>query len=240
MKIYSFTMLFLTISSFAQVSGVGIGTTNPQQTVHLGSPTSTVRVESFNQTNSIYNGGPTSSYPLYVDDLGNLTLEFKPLYNSEASDALDHNVLPGSVVTLVAGDNDGIQTSELFNFTIAVNRASILEVKYNVSIAAFTNLAETKITDRIARRINTYFQVNGVGRKYGHAAKCYTGGTSDGIAESLFNTSTTYISLPSSGSYVIRFYGEISSGITDNIPNTGVATCVKFARGKDTLLFRLH
>ena len=104
----------------------------------------------------------------------------------------------------------------------------------------FLNPIETAIIDRRARRVNTYFQVNGVGRKYGHAGKCYTSGSLDGETGKLFNTSTSYISLPAAGSYVIRFYGEVSSGITNSTANTGLATCVKFARGNDSLLFRLH
>lgn len=231
---------FVSTSAFSQVQGVGINEDNPQQALHLGSTNGTIRVDGLNATNSTYNGGGTATYPLYVDGNGNLTLEFKPLYNSDGSDALDHAILPGSVVTLPAGDNDGLIVGELFNFTIAVNRASILEVKYNVSMDVFLNPAETAISDRRARRVNTYFQVNGAGRKYGQSGKCYTGGSTDGETGKLFNTSTSYISLPAAGSYVIRFYGEVSSGITNSTANTGLATCVKFARGNDSLLFRLH
>lgn len=227
------TIWFVSSVAFCQVQGVGINEDNPQQALHLGSSNGTIRIDGLNSSNSIYNGGGTETYPLYVDGNGNLTLEFKPLYNSNGSDALDHAFLPGSTVTLLAGDNDGIQVGELFNFTIAVNRASILEVKYNVSMDVFLNPGETVISDRRARRINTYFQVNGMGRKYGHAGKCYTGGTTDSETGKLFNTSTSYISLPAAGSYVIRFYGEVSSGITGNTSNTGLATCVKFARGND-------
>jgi hypothetical protein len=234
------TIWFVSSVAFCQVQGVGINEDNPQQALHLGSSNGTIRIDGLNSSNSIHNGGGTETYPLYVDGNGNLTLEFKPLYNSNGSDALDHAFLPGSTVTLLAGDTDGIQVGELFNFTIAVNRASILEVKYNVSMDVFLNPGETVISDRRARRINTYFQVNGMGRKYGHAGKCYTGGTTDSETGKLFNTSTSYISLPAAGSYVIRFYGEVSSGITGNTANTGLATCVKFARGNDSLLFRLH
>jgi hypothetical protein len=237
-KIYTVILFFTFFLSQAQ--NVGINKTTPQQALHLGSSTGTIRVDGLNDANSTFNGGGSVTYPLYVDGDGNLTLEFKPLYNSNGSDALDHATLPGSVVTLPTGDNDGLITGELFNFTIAVNRASILEVKYNVSLDVFSNPAELVITDRRARRINTYFQVNGLGRKYGQAGKCYTSGTSDGETGKLFNTSTSYISLPAAGSYVIRFYGEVSSGITGNTANTGIATCVKFARGNDSLLFRLH
>lgn len=231
---------FVSTTAFSQVQGVGINEDNPQQALHLGSSTGTIRVDGLNDINSDYNGGGAVTYPLYVDGNGNLTLEFKPIYNSNGSDALDHASLPGSTVTLLAGDNDGVIVGELFNFTIAVNRASILEVKYNVSMDVFLNPIEASIIDRRARRINTYFQVNGTGRKYGQSGKCYTGGSVDSETGKLFNTSTSYISLPAAGTYVIRFYGEVSSGITGNTANTGLATCVKFARGNDTLLFRLH
>lgn len=242
-------IFFLSFSCLvsSQVPGVGINETIPEQAIHLGSSTGTIRVDGLNSTNNTYNGGGTATYPLYVDDQGNLTLEFKPLYNSNGSDALDHAVLPGSTVTLLAGDTDGIATGELFNFTIAVNRPAILEVKYNVSVDVFLNPLETVITDRYARRVNTYFRVNGIGRQYGHSSKCYTSGTADSETGSLFNCCTAYISLPAAGSYVIRFYGEVSSGLTGTnagggteVPNTGRATCAKFARGNDSLLFRLH
>ncbi|WP_320815953.1 hypothetical protein [Flavobacterium sp.] len=239
--------LSFSVLAFSQVPGVGINETVPEQALHLGSSTGTIRVEGFNNTNNVNNGGGTKTYPLYADDKGNLTLEFKPLYNSNGSDALDHAILPGSTVTLLAGDNDGIATGELFNFTIAVNRPAILEVKYNVSIEVFLNPAETVIIDRYARRVNTYFRVNGIGRQYGHSSKCYTGGTADSETGSLFNCCTAYINLPAAGSYTIRFYGEVSSGLTGTnagggteVPNTGRATCAKFARGNDSLLFRLH
>ncbi len=235
-----YTLLLFSFFVFSNGQNVGINETTPQQALHLGSSTGTIRIEGLNDANSTFNGGGSITYPLYADGNGNLTLEFKPLYNSNGSDALDHATLPGSTVTLPAGDNDGQIVGELFNFTIAVNRASILEVKYNVSMDVFSNPAELVISDRRARRVNTYFQVNGTGRKYGQAGKCYTSGTLDGETGKLFNTSTSYISLPAAGSYVIRFYGEVSSGITGNTANTGLATCVKFARGNDSLLFRLH
>ena len=242
-------IFFLSFSClvFSQIPGVGINETVPEQALHLGSPTGTIRVEGFNSANNVYNGGGIETYPLYADSQGNLTLEFKPLYNSNGSDALDHAMLPGSTVTLLAGDADGVATGELFNFTIAVNRAAILEVKYNVSIEVFLNPLETVITDYYARRVNTYFRVNGVGRQYGHSSKCYTGGTADSETGSLFNCCTAYINLPAAGSYTIRFYGDVSSGLTGTnagggteVPNTGRATCAKFARGNDSLLFRLH
>jgi hypothetical protein len=242
MKKENYAFVFLLISNliFAQTSGVGINESIPEQALHLGSSSGTIRIDGLNDSNDPYNGGGTNTYPLLVDNLGNLTLEFIPLYNSNGSDALDHLTLPSATITILNGDNDGIESGELFNFTINTNRASILEVKYDVSFEVFLNAAEIAISDKKARRINTYFRVNTGTRQYGVSSKCYNGGSVDSETGNYFNSCTSYINLPTSGTYTIRFYGEVSSGINRSNPNTGLATCVKFARGNDSLLFRLH
>lgn len=237
------------IFCFAQ-QGVGIGTTNPQQQLHLASATGTIRVESLDGINSTYNGGDVNgdsdltndTFPLYVDGNGVFTLELVPLYNSEHSDALDHATLPSSEVTLSATDADGVEVAQLFTYSVGVNRAAILEVKYNLSFEVYEDAANTKITDYFARRISTYFQVDGVStRKYGPASKCYTNQSANGVVGTLYNMCTAYIFLPAAGTYNVSFYGEVSSGTKGGGGGTtSKATHVKFAVENDSLLFRLH
>lgn len=224
----------------AQVSGVGINEPVPEQALHLGSPTGTIRVEGLNETNNEYNGGSASTYPLFVDDAGNLTLEFRSLYNSEGSDALNQADLPQSFVYLPAGDEDGVASAELFNFTINTNSLALLEVKYTISMEVFRDFRRTVLTDKKARRIRTYFTLDGETREFGHAAQCYVSGDSTSKVGFMYNSSTTYITLPAAGTYTIRFYGEVSSGLTNSTPFTGKDTYVIFAGGNDSLLFRLH
>lgn len=244
-----YILLLFTSFVYSQ-TGVGIGTTNPQQKLHLASTTGSIRVESLNGTNSIYNGGDVNgdldltndTFPLYVNGNGEFTLQFVPLYNSEESDALNHASLPTSEVTLAASDGDGTHTEQLFTYSVGVNRAAILEVKYNLSFDIFEDAANTKITDYLARRITTYFQVDGVSaRKYGPASKCFTNQSINGVTGRLYNVCTAYIFLPAAGTYDVSFYGEVSSGVKAGGPGTtSKATHVKFAVGNDTLLFRLH
>jgi len=248
MKCFYILLLF-TSFVFSQ-TGVGIGTTNPQQKLHIASPTGSLRVESLNGVNNTYNGGDVNgdldltndTFPLYVNGNGEFTLQFVPLYNSEESDALDHSVLPSSEVTLAATDGDGIQTEKLFTYSVSVNRPAILEVKYNLSFDVYEDASGTKITDYLARRITTYFQVDGVStRKYGPSAKCFTNKSVNGVTGRLYNVCTAYITLPTTGTYDVSFYGEVSSGVKSGGPGTNAkATHVKFAVGNDTLLFRLH
>ena len=54
--------------SFAQV---GIGTTQPQQDLHIAGDTSTIRIESLNATNIPFNNGIDLA-PVSIDGFGNL------------------------------------------------------------------------------------------------------------------------------------------------------------------------
>ena len=251
MKSYYF-FLFTTTIAFSQ-QGVGIGTTNPQQKLHIASPTGSLRVESLNGVNNTFNGGDVNgdldltndTFPLYVDDKGDFTLELVPLYNSEDSDALDNTVLPGSSVTLLTTDADGKEETQITSYTISINRPTILEVKYNLSFDVYENSAKTIITERVARRVSTYFKVSGLTRRYGPASKCYYSGSANSVPGSMFNASTCYIILPAAGAYTVSFFGEVSSNTKGSGgPPTGLAnvqsTYVEFATGNDSIFFRLH
>ena len=236
---------------FIQISAqVGIDTKDPQQKLHLGSNTGTVRVESLNGVNSPYNAGDVdgdldltnNTYNLYVDSFGNLTTEFQPLYNSNGSDAVDDASIPVNFATLVATDADGIADVQITLFEVTVARPAILEVKYNLSFDIYLNPAKTVISDNYARRVSTYFVVNGVGtRKYGPVSKCYSSGSTLSVTGPMYNASTAYIQLPGAGKYEIQFYGEVSSNIKGGGGGSkSKAAYVEFASGYDAIFLRLH
>jgi hypothetical protein len=62
----------ISASSYGQV---GIGTTAPQETLHLGARTSTIRVEGLDEINNPLNSGPTQLTPVFVTESGNFTLQ---------------------------------------------------------------------------------------------------------------------------------------------------------------------
>ncbi|WP_375238583.1 hypothetical protein [Aurantibacter sp.] len=240
-------LLLFTIQISAQV---GVNTTDPQQTLHVGSNTGTVRIESLDGDNSPYNAGDVdgdldftnNTYNLYVDALGNLTTEFKPLYNSNGSDAVDDAAIPVNFVTLTNSDTDGQADVQITLFEVTVARPAILEVKYNLSFDVYLDAAKTVISDNYARRISTYFVISGVGtRKYGPVSKCYSSGSTLSITGPMYNASTAYIQLPAAGKYDIQFYGEVSSNVKGGGGGTtSKAAYVEFATGYDAIFLRLH
>ncbi|MBE9489763.1 MAG: hypothetical protein IMY67_05670 [Bacteroidetes bacterium] len=264
-KIGFIIFLLLFQNNFAQV---GIGTTDPQQKLHIASPTGTLRVESLDKNFNVYNGGDINNdgdftndlYPLYVDGYGDFTLFFKPLLNSEDLDAFNDSELPNSSVSLFSNDDDGIATTIITTYTITVRRESVLELKYNMSYEVYLEDSSPNpiiLSDRLARRIETYITADDVAdpvgnpfedlRKYGPASKCYSSGSLNSAPGTFYNSCTTYITLRSDtntypATFTIRFNGAVSSDIKPNTAsgNTSENTFVKFATGDDFVFARLH
>ena len=239
-------LLMQTIS--AQVSGVGIGTTNPQQKLHLENSVGTVRVESLDKNNSVYNGGnlnPTATYPLYVDSNGVLSLDLLPLANSDGLDAIDHMTIPGSTLTLTSTDTDGKVDGTIMSYDVTVTRNTILEIKYSLSFDVYAiESPQTMIKDGAARRISTYYVLNNQPRRYGQASKCYMNNNVNnpapyvstdrlGATGILYNTSSSYIQL-TPGTHNIKLMAEVSSALPS------MNTFVKVAVDTDAIFMRMY
>lgn len=237
---FLFVFMIISYSAYSQTQGVGINEVTPQQTLHLGSSNSTIRVDGLNESNNSYNLGATNTYPLYVDNNGSLTLYNSASFNSNGSDVIDTENMTNTTITILNGDNDGIESAEIYSFEITVERPSIVLIKYNVSFEVFEDVTENKLTDNLARRVNTYLKLNGGTRKYGHASKCYTGSNSNDIAGVLYNMSSSYIVIPAAGTYTISWHAEVSSGLNGNAANTGKATCLIVGRGLDSLMYKIN
>lgn len=247
-KIYLLTALLLCNFLIAQ-SGVGIGTTTPQQKLHLEKSVGTVRVESLDKDNSVFNGGnsdPAATYPLYVDSSGILSLDLQTLTNSNGGDAIDNATIPAATIRLSSLDADGKVEATFFTYSITVARPSILEVKYSVSFDVYQTDSPTltMIRDTGARRISTYYTLDNLPRKYGQASKSYMNNNVNnpapyiatdkiGSVGQIYNSSSTYIQLPT-GTHTISFKAEVSS----NLPS--LSTLVRMAVSTDSVFMRLY
>ncbi|UOK43246.1 MULTISPECIES: hypothetical protein [Flavobacterium] len=244
---YLSLLLLLSLSIQAQTKAVGIGTTNPQQKLHLDKTVGTVRIESVDKNNNPANGGniiPTGTFPLYVDSNGVLSLKLETLTNSDGIDAIDNTTIPTSNLRMTTGDADGKVEATFYTYTITVPRAAILEVKYSVSFQVYQYEDLALIRDGGARRISTYYTLDSSTRKYGQASRSYMNlNTSNPApydsyarlcaAGNLYNTSTTYVQL-TPGTHTLKFKAEVSS----NLPS--MATYVKMAIDTDSVFMRLY
>lgn len=246
---------FLSYNSYGQV---GINTSNPQESLHLGTSTGSMRVESLNWINNSHNGGDVNgdndmtndTFPLYVDHNGDLSLELDVLLNTEASDALDDTALSTSAVFLSANSNVGKASTIIKSYTVTFNRPTLLEIKYNISHKIYLNDSYDIIDDFLARRVTNYIVVspdpdpnNGnTNRKYGPSSKSYTSGSTNSVSGPYFNGHTVYIKIDQAGTYDINIYGEVSSNLkwSGASGTQSRATYVEFAVDNDFLFFRMY
>lgn len=240
-------ILFTFWNVFSQ-SGVGINKTTPQQQLHLGSSTGTIRVDGLNSTNNDYNGGVAGqTYPLYVDSNGDLTLKVTATNNSDGTDAYTTAGVNGSVAITALQANDGYESVEITSYTFTVTRASIVEVKYSLSIEVFESSLLTKIKDPYARNVTNFFTLDTATllpttRRYASSSKCYfnrndaatnPAALPDAATGYIYNSGTTYIML-TPGTHVLRFYGTVCSGTNNQ------NTFVRFAGGPDSIFIRVY
>jgi len=254
-------IIYNIILSFQCLLGqVGINTTDPQEALHLAGSSGTIRVESLNSINNDHNGGevintPTDyidTYPLYVDQHGDFTLELKTYLNTQATDALDDTLLPTSTVTVTSNTFLGTVNTELKTYTITLSRPAFLEAKYNISHDIYKDNTYAPISDTIARSVTNWIEVSPdpdpndgeSARRYGICARTYTSGSTNSVSGPFYNGHTTYIKFEPTGPtvYTIKLMGETSSWARGGpwSPYESEPTYVEFATDNDLLFFRFH
>ena len=239
-------LLLLPLCFFSSAQNVGINVTNPQQALHLGSSTGTIRIDGLNDTNNIYNGGGfDKTFPLYVNNNGDITLALSTFVNSDGTDAfVGTTLLPAAsiiVPTSATLPNNGTRSVLILAYPITVTKNVVLEIKYNISFEVFRSTGVLLKNDR-ARRISNFYTVDApvlltTTPRNGQSAKCYfTNDTSAGIVAAsgnMYNSTSTYVYL-TAGAHIIRFYGEANTGVTNS------QTLVNFGIGNDSVFMRLY
>lgn len=164
MKRYLYlTILLIPILSSGQV---GINTTSPQQGVHVGGSSSTVRVEGLSYPNNPNNLGPGNTSRVFVDANGDLMLgtaqaNIAILFDSE--NYLDDTSNPSVNQITQHGYGDGFTYAgiprDIPNSTFTLTEPAIVEINYSVSWLIEKN-GTNRVGDGNARAIQTlmYFR----------------------------------------------------------------------------------
>lgn len=253
-----YIFLLTVFLSYGQNRGVGINELVPEQELHLGSQTGTIRVEGLNAINNDYNGGKVdTTYPLYVDSNGDMTLEVSAYENNDGEDQWVTTGINGTVTIDDDTPVDGYEVVEILDIPITVDRDVVVELKYSLSMEVFKNKDYDILRDSYARNITNFFTLDEVDltatvRRYGQSSKCYfnkndyrvhnngsytntpiSGSSANAATGFIYNSGTTYIPL-APGTHTLRFYGSVCSGV-NNQP-----THIRFAGGPDAIFVRIY
>ena len=132
------------ISGVIGFGQVGIGTVDPQQTLHIAGEYSTIRIESLNAANSTLNDGIKLA-PAYVDGDGDISLLGSGNSGSNPSNVLysEPNIIPDDPFSHGVGFETGVVLNNdgstdyaemtLATATFTAPRSALLEIRYGVT-----------------------------------------------------------------------------------------------------------
>lgn len=229
-KLYFLCLLLNSTTVFSQV---GIGTTNPEASLHVAGQQSTVRIDALNVVNSPENDGLRLA-PSYVQKNGELSLssgsDFSTIFIVDASYAFNDKVVAVNDYSLAT-------ITHIYSYQITIPSESFVEVKYSLSFDVFADYdlgSETgaRIFDGQARQIKTYFAIDGGAEMYGLISQNYYNISSGGGSGTFYNNGFSYLSLPP-GTYTIDFFADIA-GHDEN------TTAVVFGGDESLLRIRFY
>ena len=253
------TALLFSLCTYSQV---GIGTTNPQEDLHITGSNSTIRIESLNSVNNPQNDGGNNS-KVFVDTNGNFTL-IPPNFTAGGSGNSNlplnflidvPNFIPDNVDGLPAPYNNlgRIINSTLaqetvdgfiYSVTFTVPQNCTVEVKHGVTIVlSGSNMLTPSlayINDSKTRIVQTFFcfDINNDGLSPAEKALQYGHkgqfycSVAGGSLGYPYMNSQGYATLPA-GTHSIHFFGIVSDP-----PNT--FTSVGFGGATDYLKMRVY
>lgn len=237
MRRYIFLVLLMifAVSGFAQNVKSGIGTTNPQQTLHVAGATSTaaigttgvslikptVRVEGLNSTNNVAHNaadGTNSLKRVYANQSGDLVLIAEAVENFSFQQFGD--VYPNTNLT-----GNAISSLGSLNFTL--KHPAVVYFSATVAASAFNTLGGN-LADGSAKVIGTRFRFTAApagvatATDFGANVKTYEN-ISTGVNGPIVLNSRAYLQLPA-GTYTVAFYGNIGGNTFPYSANFGTAT----------------
>lgn len=229
--------------SFISYAQVGIGTTAPQEELHVAGSTSTIRIDGLNSTNNANNNG-LRSQAVYVDTDGNLLL------NAPAT-SFDIPVNDGNALatTNVATGATGTSvTTQLFVKSFTLTQDALVTVQYSISLAFLDLTGTSFITDgkpKIARNFYRFGDGTVItdATKRGRSSMTYSNHTP--LAGNyiptgfFFNNSTESFLLPA-GTHSIHFHGYVF-GASGGFAQASDAFSVNFGpSGQDVIKVTVH
>lgn len=219
------TLCFLFFSVvFMSQAQVGIGTTDPQEMLHIAGIGSTIRVDGLNSSNNAENLGGSAMYNVLVDKDGDLMLGS---LSGELSS--DSNISTPVVVQTTA--NSGLNSGELYKKNFTLSQRALVVITYYVAMDFKTYDGTANIDDGRAKVAHNYFYLgNGTtadtSKTYGMTSSVYSNVNCDTATGFVYNSRSTTISLEA-GTYSVHLQGAVFGG--DIVPEA--AFSVAFGNG---------
>ena len=188
---------------------VGIGTTNPQEALHIAGSGSSIRVEGLSSSNNANNLGGSSTYNVVADQHGTITI-------GKLSGELSSDSNIPVPVTVQTQANSGLNAAELYQKDFTLTQRAMVVITYYVALDFESFDGTAKIDDGRAKVAHNYFYLgNGVApdtsKSYGMTSVVYSNMNCDTATGLVYNSRSMTIALDP-GTYSVHLQGAVYGG----------------------------
>jgi len=208
MKIIITFCLLCTLCVTTSWAQVGIGTTDPQETLHVAGTNANIRIDGLNSVNNSMNLGGSNMYNVVVDADGDLSLSS---VSGELSSE-DSMIAPVVVQTTA---NSGMNSTELYSKSFTLTQKALVVITYYVSMD-FEDTAGATIVDGRAKIAHNYWYLGdgttpNTTKSYGMTSSVYF--NSDTLTASGYVYNSRSVTIPlDAGTYSVHLNGAVFGG----------------------------
>ena len=224
MKHTTTLIILCSFAAFAVNAQVGIGTSSPQEALHIAGATSSIRVDGLNSGNNSKNNGGTSVYNVVVDANGALGLA-----NQSGELSSDSNI--ATAIDIQTTAMSGLNSAELYKKNFTIPQRALVVITYYVALDFSSYNGLTKIDDGRAKVAHNYFYLGDgttadTTKSYGMTSVAYSNVNCDAATGYMYNSRSMTIALDP-GTYSVHLQGAVFGG---NL-NADAAFRVSFGNG---------
>lgn len=203
------TFVLLALVTNGLFAQVGIGTTSPQEALHIAGDDSSIRIDGLNSTNNNKNFGGSNKYNLLVDGNGTLSL------GNLSGEVSSTSEIPTPIV-LQTTANSGLKAIQLYKKSFTLNQRAMVVITYYVALDFKSYDGTATLDDGRAKVAHNYFYLGDGSEEdtsvaYGMTSVVYSNVNCDTATGFIYNSRSMTIALEP-GTYSVHLYGAVFGG----------------------------
>ena len=205
-KFYLLLIICFSTSVYAQV---GVGTSTPQEDLHISGTDSEIRIEGLNMTNENYNLGGSDLFNVMVDDTG--TFRLNPQSGLVSSDS---NV--SSPISIQSTSLSGLNSGALYQKDFTLEKRALVVISYYIAVDFMSYDGLSNVNDGRVKVARNYFYLgDGItedtSTSYGVSSCTYSNYTCDTATGTVYNSQSVLVTLEA-GDHSIHMKGAVFGG----------------------------